>query len=102
MSSDLQPVLDELAAMRGIIELLASLPTDARPRILVWLTSVITPAVVPALSAAVSASSRSAAGGRLAERIEQLNRSEAPEIPEAGERDEADKPRASLWRSKHT
>ena len=111
MPSDLQTVLDELAAMRGLVEILSPLPSSTRSRILAWLTSVVeleaTPtATIPTLSppdrstpgqAPLNAAGQPAS--RLAERIAQLNRGDVPEVPEVAEADH-DKPRASGWRGK--
>jgi hypothetical protein len=116
VTSDLQPVLDELAAMRGLIEILASLAPATRARVITWLQHVVSPEAASAPSAPGPipshhaptaaerlAASTTSAGDRLAQRIEQLSRGEASATPENGEAPagDEDQPR-SFWRGKHT
>jgi hypothetical protein len=101
-TADLQPILDELAVMKGIIEILSPLAPDTRARVLIWLQSVTATGAGAAPRA--GREPRSEAGERLAARIAELSRGAVPEVPAASEapETETDKTRASRWRSKHT
>ena len=117
-SSDLQPILDELSVMRGLIELLSPLPPDTRHRVLAWLYAVISqeaaPGVMPAWAGPLPPTSapsapgpspprdpRSAAGARLAERIEQLSRGDVPPEPVAAVAATVEEKSRVTWRNKH-
>lgn len=91
MSSDLQPVLDELAAMRGLIEILSPLPPATRSRVLAWLNTVV----------AADLPRDGEPAGPLRLRMDRLERGEVPTEPASEAVGEEASEKRGMWRGKH-